>query len=232
MPKITLDPRTKMLMLLLIILFTVFSPTLAQEITMIALIAVAAFLHRAYQRGLLFLAAYAGLRVILALCATHPNTAGAILMMICAVLCKMLPAVMFAFCVLLKTKISSLITGMQRMKIPQKITITLAAALRFIPTALEENRNIRDAMKLRGIQAGPKNLITRPGLVLEGAIIPLMLRSAVIAEELSASSVTRGLDSGRKRTSIEELRFRPIDWLCLAAFFLPTALHLLGGLRK
>ncbi len=230
MRKSYLDPRTKLLTLLLVILFTVFSPGLWEEILMIGLIAGLAILHGAYQRSFLFLTVYALLRVILYLCAYMPNIAGGILTIVCAVLCKMLPAVMFALCILLNTKISSLITAMQYMKVPQKITITLAAALRFIPTALEENRNITDAAKLRGIQLCLRNLIIRPGLVFEGAVVPLMLRSAVIAEELSASSITRGLDGDRKRTSVESLRFGVRDWTCLAVFMLPTVLHLTGWL--
>ena len=147
-----------------------------------------------------------------------PQFLASMVVIVCAVIHKMMPPVMFAFCILLPTKISSLISAMQSMHIPQKITIPVAVALRYFPTAAEEMRAIKDARKLRGINVNLKNLFTQPAVMLEGAIIPLMLRSANIAEELAASSIARGIDSGQKRTSIEKLRFKIQDAICLLIF--------------
>ena len=44
---------------------------------------------------------------------------------------------------------------------------------------------IYDAMKLRGIALSWKNVFTRPVLILEAIAIPIVMRSASIAEELS-----------------------------------------------
>ena len=61
--------------------------------------------------------------------------------------------------------------------------------LRFFPTFSEEIHNIYDAMKLRGIALSWKNVFTRPVLILEAIAIPIVMRSASIAEELSASGI-------------------------------------------
>jgi energy-coupling factor transport system permease protein len=78
-------------------------------------------------------------------------------------------------------------------------------------------------MKLRGIGPNARNLLTRPLAVAEYVFVPMMLRSATIAEELSAAAATRGIDSVGRRTSINELGFHASDIIAVAAF---TALAL------
>ena len=93
------------------------------------------------------------------------------------------------------TVVSEMVTGLYAMKIPRAFVITFAVAMRFFPTAKEEISHVRDAMSLRGIGFSLRNLRLRPALVFEGFITPLLVRASTIAEELSAASITRGLDN-------------------------------------
>jgi energy-coupling factor transport system permease protein len=224
-----LDARTKIILLLVVFVFVALSPGLYAEFTMMAIITLLAFLHGVYRRCFSFWLVYAVAHALILCCAQFPGTLTSVLIIILAILCKAIPTVMYTFCVLLTTKISSLISAMQKMSVPPRITIPLAAGLRFFPTALDELRHVREAMRLRGIQLNLKNLLTRPGLVFEGAIVPLMLRSATIAEELSAASVTRGLSADHKRTSILRFRLSTCDALWLILFLTPFAVE---GLDK
>lgn len=229
MQKLKLDPRTKLFLMVIITLSAILMPGTLTEVAILSAIAVLALLQGEYKRCAGFLLFYAGMYALL-LCARYmPQFLAGMAVMICAVLHKMLPSMMFALCILLPTKISSLISAMQSMHIPRKITIPVAVGLRYFPAAAEEIRAIKDAMKLRGINVSIKNLFTRPGIMLEGAVVPLMLRSASIAEELSASAITRGIDSGRRRTSMEKLQFRIQDYLCLAVFTVLLILAISGG---
>ena len=92
--------------------------------------------------------------------------------------------------------------------------------LRFFPTFSEEIHNIYDAMKLRGIALSWKNVFTRPVLILEAIAIPIVMRSASIAEELSASAVTRGIDNPAQRTSFIQLKVHAKDWMVLCFFLI------------
>ena len=116
------------------------------------------------------------------------------------------------------TKVSELIAAMYSLKIPRSITITFAMVLRFFPTFSEEIHNIYDAMRLRGIALSWKNVFTRPMLILEAIAIPIVMRSASIAEELSASAVTRGIDNPAQRTSFIQLKVHAKDWMVLCFF--------------
>ena len=66
---------------------------------------------------------------------------------------------------------------------------------------------------LRGIALSWKNVFTRPMLILEAIAIPIVMRSASIAEELSASAVTRGIDNPAQRTSFIQLKVHAKDWM-------------------
>lgn len=130
----------------------------------------------------------------------------------------MIPVVLFASTFIATTKVSELIAAMYSLKIPRSITITFAMVLRFFPTFSEEIHNIYDAMKLRGIALSWKNVFTRPMLILEAITIPIVMRSVSIAEELSASAVTRGIDNPAQRTSFIQLKVHAKDWMVLCFF--------------
>lgn len=113
---------------------------------------------------------------------------------------------------------SELIAAMYSLRFPRSITITFAMVLRFFPTFSEEIHRIYDAMKLRGIALSWKNVFTRPLLLLEAMVVPIVMRSASIADELSASAVTRGIDNPDQRTSFVQLKVTPKDIIVLVSF--------------
>ena len=151
-----------------------------------------------------YLIFYVVIAAIQQLCAFLPQAIETILSIFTLFIRVMIPVVLFASTFIATTKVSELIAAMYSLKIPRSITITFAMVLRFFPTFSEEIHNIYDAMKLRGIALSWKNVFTRPVLILEAIAIPIVMRSASIAEELSASAVTRGIDNPAQRTSFME----------------------------
>ena len=152
------------------------------------------------------------------LCVYLPQAIETILSIFTLFIRVMIPVVLFASTFIATTKVSELIAAMYSLKIPRSITITFAMVLRFFPTFSEEIHNIYDAMKLRGIALSLRNVLTRPLLILEAIAIPIVMRSASIAEELSASAVTRGIDNPAQRTSFIQLKFHAKDWVVLSIF--------------
>lgn len=152
------------------------------------------------------------------LCTFLPQALQTILMVFTLFIRVMIPVVLFASTFIRTTKVSELIAAMYSLKIPRSITITFAMVLRFFPTFGEEIHSIYDAMKLRGIMLSWKNVFTRPLLLLEAIVVPVVMRSASIAEELSASAVTRGIDNPTKRTSFVQLKIHPKDIVVLLVF--------------
>ena len=152
------------------------------------------------------------------LCVYTPQAIHTILSVFTLFIRVMIPVVLFASTFIATTKVSELIAAMYSMRIPRSVTITFAMTLRFFPTFGEEIHNIYNAMRLRGITVSFRNIFTRPMLLLEAMAVPIVMRSASIAEELSASAVTRGIDNPSERTSFVILRIKKSDIAVLAVF--------------
>lgn len=85
----------------------------------------------------------------------------------------------------------------------------------FIPTISEEWHSIRDAMRFRGIGISVRSVLTKPMMTLEYTMVPLLMSTATISDELAAASLSRGLDADTKRTCIEDVRLRTQDYLLI-----------------
>jgi energy-coupling factor transport system permease protein len=101
------------------------------------------------------------------------------------------------------TTVSEFICAMEKMHMPQGITIPLSVMFRFFPTVLEEAGSINKAMSMRDIKFGG----TKVFQMLEYRLIPMMTCSVKIGQELSAASLTRGLGGPDKRTNICKIGF-------------------------
>lgn len=227
---LSLDPRTKLLILVFINVIIFTCPDLYTEWFCIALIAAVLLLMGAFRqtlRGLLFYAAMMGLLYV---CGIIPGFLSTFISMMVICFRRVMPTVMFASGLIATTKVSDLVSALQKLYVPKSIIIPFAVTLRFFPTAKEEFSCIRDAMKLRGIGFDLKNIFTRPLTLLECVLVPMMLRCASIAEELSAAAVTRGIESETRRTSLRELSFQAADAASSAAFAALSVVTVLGGI--
>ena len=54
-------------------------------------------------------------------------------------------------------------------------------------------------------------------------MVPLLMSTATISDELAAASLSRGLDAGTKRTCIEDIRLRTQDFLLILFSFVIAA---------
>lgn len=118
------------------------------------------------------------------------------------------------------TSVSEFISAMERLHMPQAITIPMSVMFRLFPTIGAEWKSIRRAMGMRDIRIGG----VRSGLLLEYQMVPMMTSSVRIGEELSASALTRGLGAPVRRTNIWRIGFRLQDFfflfLCSASFLI------------
>lgn len=133
----------------------------------------------------------------------------------------------FAIC-LAKEPTGSLLASLQAMHLPKAVGIGVAVLLRFFPTVGGEYRAIRASQRFRGIGAGVFHTIAHLPSTVEYILIPLILRTTKIAEELSASMTVRGVRFSGKTISYRPVRFSGKDAaLCVMALLIPTAVCLL-----
>lgn len=219
---ICLDPRTKMALVLTVATVLLGSGNTGYMLVIRLILAVFPFLllfgsvkwNRAFSvGGIYFLAVLS--EILLA-----PMARGILhflLIAVCGFLVRFMPGIMMGYYLFTTTKISEFMAAMEKMHVPEKITIPMSVMFRFFPTVTEEYASIQDAMGMRGILLGGKH----PEKILEYRLVPLLSSCVRIGEELSAAALTRGMGAPWKRTNICRIGLHLQDililLLCLAA---------------
>ena len=161
-----------------------------------------------------------------------PKTAGAVgflLAALCMLPLYFLPTVGAAQYLIKTTTAGEFVAAMEKIHLPSGFIISVAVIFRFFPTLMEEWRAISDGMKMRGVGLFTK----KAGKYLEYKLVPMLMCSISIGDELSAAALTRGLDSECCRTSIHEVRLVWQDAFMLLACLVILLLQLMfwiGGL--
>jgi len=217
-----LDPRTKLLLLFTSSVFVIGTAGGKQMVIfywiLVYLPVLLLFAEKEWKAGTVAVAVYVG-SYFAQRALQHDLTAvESVLALMLFILTKILPTVILARYIVKSTKVSEFITAMHRMHVTDKITIPISVIFRFFPTIAEESKAINDAMRMRGIEMGAKKATE----AVEYRIVPLIASCSIIGEELSAAAMTRGLDMGKKRSCIWNIKFRLQDYavtaLCFACF--------------
>ena len=140
---------------------------------------------------------------------------------------RFFPVLMAGLMVLRQIRVNELITALEQLGIPGQLTLPLAIVFRYLPTVYQEMGCIRDNLKMRRLPATPWEMLRNPAAATEHLLVPLLLRSSRLADELSAAALLKGYDLKEKRTSATAVAFSKSDWgWCLLCIIL--ALVLLG----
>lgn len=123
-----------------------------------------------------------------------------------------LPFAMAKFFVV-TSDVGAILSSMDKLRVPSSISIPIAVMFRFFPAFKEERRNIKLAMKIRGIT--PKN----PVKYLEYVAVPLLIISSNIAEDIAKAAETRCIENPVKKERFRKVGVAPIDFLFLTVVF-------------
>ena len=212
-----LDPRTKLFMIFVVSIIVMMSATtpllwaIRLSITLIPIILL--IVEKKYSSALKFLIAYVT-ALVLTFCFLSSESEGllsSLLIGYCGIVVQFMPALITAWYVIRTTKIGEFMSCMQKMHVPDGLSVSLAVVMRFFPTIKEEYSSINDAMRMRGVMFGGGNVLK----MFEFRMIPLLFSCVNIGEELSAAAITRGLGGETRRSSIVELKLGVFDYLLM-----------------
>jgi energy-coupling factor transport system permease protein len=110
----------------------------------------------------------------------------------------------------------NLIAFLSRLRVPAPVILGTLVIFRFFPTMRTALRSLGESLRNRGILK-PGNLLRRPLAVFEYILVPLLLRCLQIADQLSVSAISRGIEAPVKRESYYEQKMKAGDYLCMAA---------------
>ena len=123
---------------------------------------------------------------------------------------------------------SKLIAALRKIRIHEKIIMISSVTLRFFPVLSNDFIIMKQAIKTRSEISSNKDRIRSIPFLLEILIVPLTFRVIKIAEVLSASAQTRGIDLKNKRTSFIKVKFKTADYImiiCFALLLIANFLH-------
>lgn len=104
------------------------------------------------------------------------------------------------------TRIGQMKAALRALHLPRVFVDALAVAFRVIPTVGAEAVAIREAMEMRGVDLGTRGVLRHPLVIAEHFLVPLLSSIARVADDLAASSVIRGMGGPTPPTSLTRLR--------------------------
>ena len=206
-----LDVRTKLILLCLIVFTGALVKDLAWGSVLFAVVAALCFAMGRARTALSFIGGYLVIVGLFALAGHLPAGAAGALGSAMLLARTAMPVALFAVVFATSTKTGDLTAALYALRMPRSLVIPFAIMLRYFPTLREEAAAVSASMRLRGLGLSARNLLTRPALMFEALAVPLMLRSAKIAEELAAAAVARGIDRPGRKTAYRRPAFRALD---------------------
>ena len=125
--------------------------------------------------------------------------------------------------------IESLLGPLKKLRVPvHELAMMMCIALRFIPTLIEETDKIISAQKARGADFESGNIFKRAKALIP-ILVPLFISAFRRADELATAMECRCYQGGDGRTKMKLLRYKLLDLKAfLIGFMLLAAIIVLG----
>lgn len=225
-----LDPRTKIILLLLGVFYIGPSMSFTFETIVILVYVFPLLLAGFYKSGITFILIYCV--QITASMDILPLIERPFFLYVVSFLTKglriLMPCIIAGYYAMKTTPVSNLIAALKKWHAPNWVIIPVAVIARFFPTVFENYKYIRNAMAFRGIGRGFAELLKHPIQTFEFILIPLLMNATEVAEDLTVSALTKGLSLPGRHTSIVTLKMTAYDWVYLLIIIIPIPLYL-GG---
>ncbi len=110
-----------------------------------------------------------------------------------------------------RNEASRTLAALRNMHLPERLIMIVAVIFRFFPVLSGDMKLLRQSIATRGAFRTLGEKLRALPAYLEILTIPMALRVIRIAETLSASAETRGIDLKRRKSNYLSLRFSPWD---------------------
>jgi len=125
------------------------------------------------------------------------------------------------------TTFSSTILGMENLGLPYRAAVGASMMIRYLPTLANEGNTIVEAQKSRGLQLEKGNPINRARKYVP-IIIPLFIRSFLLAKQLGLALDSRGFGLHDSRTHLKSLEYRKLDRVFLIVWSVALILGIIA----
>lgn len=231
-----LDPRTKFYMLLIGTADLFLAPTLYYEISLVAFIAIFGLMCGVKRFTLKMTGIYTVLMILYQM-GIHWMSGWLQIAIVTFTfyIRKIFPCSMMGGILVGTTRVNEFMAAMNRIHLSKSITIPMTVMIRYIPMVREDWGYINDAMRMRDVDPTIRSFLTHPIRTIECIYVPMMMSALKVADELSAASVTRGLENPKHRSCMVDLRFTWKDFavaFSFTVFFVISIRFMIGGITK
>ncbi len=110
-----------------------------------------------------------------------------------------------------RNEASRTLAALRNLHLPERLIMIVAVIFRFFPVLSGDIKLLRQSIRTRGAFVTPWQKLRALPSYIEILTVPMALRVIRIAETLSASAETRGIDLKRRKSNYLSLRFSPWD---------------------
>jgi energy-coupling factor transporter transmembrane protein EcfT len=114
---------------------------------------------------------------------------------------------------------------LSQVRAPGSLIITVLVMFRFFPTLRTELRRLWESMHNRGLTSAC-HILLHPLLTFEYIVVPILIRFLQIADQLSVSALSRGINAPGIRSSYHSTAMRPRDYCGIIGYTLFIVLFL------
>ena len=126
------------------------------------------------------------------------------------------PALAMGLVVFTRVPMGEAMAALGRLRLPGTFLVVVMVIYRYVLTLLGELRTIRSASRPRGAEARWRRWLRHPLKELEHGVVPVLMRSGRIADELLAVAECKGLDPGHRRSTMTTPRLEAVNWALMA----------------
>jgi energy-coupling factor transport system permease protein len=124
---------------------------------------------------------------------------------------------------LFTTEPTLLVRGLVKLGLPYEWGLTASLAIRYLPTTYGLYQSIHESHQARGWDPGRGSYLRRIRSHLP-MLVAVMIAALRMSDNLGMALAARGFGAPYRRTTLRDIRLRPVDWAVMAgALFLLTA---------
>jgi len=122
---------------------------------------------------------------------------------------------------LFTTEPTLLVRGLVKLGLPYEWGLTVSLAIRYLPTTYGLYQSVYEAQQARGWDPGRGNFVRRARNYLP-MLVAVMIAALRMADNLGMALAARGFGAlhQAQRTTLRDIRFRPVDWAVTAGLLL------------
>ena len=128
------------------------------------------------------------------------------------------------------TPIDDIIDFMNLIHAPYELSIVISTAITFIPAMTNKKNLIFQAQRARGTKLKGKGMFGQL-MAFTPIMIPLIINSILLAENLSISMLNRGYGASRAMTSMRDRKMTKSDYIVCCGAALVSAVSIYGRIR-